>query len=210
MTRHMTQDAVALAEQAAEHAIRLGHPYFGGEHLLLALAGADQPAGAVLREHGVTTGRTEAEIIRLSGAGLLGDLDRDALATVGVDIDAVRATTEASFGQEALTRAARAVHRKPPWFDPRPVSFAERDGVFLPHGPGAGQALTSAVRRARVRHAAQPAGVEDLALGILAISEGLVPPILSALGVSGTALSTAIQGRYHPAGATSPPVPGSG
>jgi hypothetical protein len=35
------------------------------------------------------------------------------LAAVGVDIDAVRATTEASFDQEALTRAARAVHRKP-------------------------------------------------------------------------------------------------
>jgi hypothetical protein len=29
------------------------------------------------------------------------------LATVGVDVDAVRATVEASFGHEALTRAAR-------------------------------------------------------------------------------------------------------
>jgi hypothetical protein len=64
---------------------------------------------------------------------------------------------------------------EPRRFDPRPVSFAERDGVFPPHGLGTGQALTSAVRQARVRHAAQAAGVEDLALGILAISEGLVP-----------------------------------
>ena len=72
-----------------------------------------QPAGAVPREHGVTPGRVEAEIVRLSGGGLFGDLDRGALAAVGVDIDAVRATTEASFGQEALTRAARAVHPKP-------------------------------------------------------------------------------------------------
>jgi len=199
MTRHMTEDATVLAEQAGDHAIRLGHPYLGGEHLLLALAGTGPPAGAVLREHGVTPGRAEAEIVRLSGGGLFGDLDRDALAAVGVDVDAVRATTEASFGQEALTRAARAVHRKPPWFDPRPVSFAGRNGVFLPHGPGTGQALTSAVRRAQARHAAQPADVEDLALGILAISEGLVPPILSALGTSGTALSTAILDRYHPA-----------
>jgi hypothetical protein len=164
MTRHLTEDANAIAEQACEHAIRLGHLYFGGEHLLLAMAGVGQPTGAVLREHGVTPGRVEAEVVRLSGGGLFGDVDRDALATVGVDIDAVRATTEASFGQEALTRAARAVHRKPPWFDLRPISFAERDGVFLPHGPGAGQALISAVRQARARHAAQPAGVEDLAL----------------------------------------------
>ncbi|MGH3122164.1 MAG: Clp protease N-terminal domain-containing protein, partial [Streptosporangiaceae bacterium] len=195
MTRHLTEDANAIAKQACEHAIRLGHPYLGGEHFLLALAAAGQPAGAVLREQGVTPGRVEAEIVRLSGGGLFGDLDRGALATVGVDVDAVRATTEASFGREALTRAGRAAHRKPPRFDLRPRSGAWPDGVFLPHGPGAGQALTSATRQARARYATQPAGVEDLALGTLAISEGLVPPILSALGVSGPALSTAILGR---------------
>jgi hypothetical protein len=199
MTGNMTPDVNAIAEQAYEHAIRLGHPYLGGEHLLLALTAAGLPAGAVLREHGVTPGRVEREIVQLAGGGLFGDLDRDALATVGVDVEAVRTATEASFGQQALTRAAWAAHPKPPWFHLRPRSFAGRDGVSLPLGPGAGQALVGARRRARARHATQPAGVEDLALGILAVSEGLVPPILSALGVSGTALSTAILDRYHPA-----------
>jgi ATP-dependent Clp protease ATP-binding subunit ClpA len=191
MTRNFTEGADSIVVQAYEYAIRLGHPYLGGEHLLLALA-VSQPAGAVLREHDVTPGRVEAEIVRLSGGGLFGDLDRDALAAVGIDIDAVRATTEASFGQEALTRAARAVHRKPRWFNPRPAAFSGRDGAFLPLGPGAGQALQRARREARTRPAARPAGVEDLALGILAVSEGLVPPILSALGASGLALSAAI------------------
>jgi hypothetical protein len=200
----MTADANAIAMRAYENAIRLGHPYLGGEHFLLALAAAGQPAGAVLREHGATPGRVEAEMVRLAGGGLFGDLDRGALATVGVDVDAVRATVEASFGHEALTRAARAARRKPAWFDPRPRSGAGRDGVFLPHGPGAGQALLGALREAQARHVAQaagvePAGVEDLALGILAVSEGLVPPILSALGVSGPSLSAAILDRYHPA-----------
>ena len=198
MTRTFTEDANAIVVQAYEHAIRLEHPYLGGEHLLLALAGAGQPAGAVPREHGVTPGRVEAEIVRLSGGGLFGDLDRGALAAVGVDIDAVRATTEASFGQEALTRAARAVHRKPRWFNPRPAAFAGH-GAYLPLGPGAGQALQGARREAQARGAAAPFGVEDLALGILAVSEGLVPPILSALGVSRPALSSAILDRYHPA-----------
>lgn len=41
-------------------------------------------------------------------------LDRGALAAVGVDVDAVRTATEATFGREALTSAARAAHRKPP------------------------------------------------------------------------------------------------
>jgi hypothetical protein len=199
LTRNFTEDANAIAVQAYEQAIRLWHPYLGGEHLLLTLASAREPAGAVLREHGVTPERVEAEIVRLSGAGLFGDLDRDALATVGVDIDAVRATTEAAFGQEALTRAARAVHRKPRWFDPRPAAFVGRAGAFLPLGPGAGQALQSARRAAQARGAAQPAGVEDLARGILAVSEGLVPPVLAGLSASGPALSTAILDRYHPA-----------
>jgi ATP-dependent Clp protease ATP-binding subunit ClpA len=200
MTRNFTEDANAIVVQAYQDATRLGHPRLGGEHFLLALAAASQPAGAVLREHGVTPERVEAEIVRLSGGGLFGDLDRDALATVGVDIDAVRATTEASFGQEALTRAARAAHPKPRWFNPRPAAFNGRDGAFLPLGPGAGQALQRARREAQARHATQPSGVEDLALGILAISEGLVPPVLSGLGLSGPALSTAILDRYRPAG----------
>jgi hypothetical protein len=199
MTRNSIEDADAIVVQAYEHATRLGHPYLGSEHLLLALASAGQPAGAVLREHGVTPGRVEAEIVRLSGGGLFGDLDRGALAAVGVDIDAVRATTEASFGQEALTRAARAVHRKPRWFGPRPAAFAGRDGAFLPLGPGAGQALQGARREARARGATQPSVVEDLALGILAVSDGLVPPVLSALGASGPTLSTAVLDRSHPA-----------
>jgi hypothetical protein len=194
MTRNFAEDANAIVVQAYEHAIRLGHPYLGGEHLLLALA-ASQPLGGVLREHGVTPERVEAEIVRLSGGGLFGDLDREALATVGVDIDAVRAATEASFGQKALARAARAVHRKPRWFDPRPVAFVGRDGAFLPLGLGAGQALQGARREAQ----AQPAVVGDLALGILAVSEGPVPPILSALGTSGPDLSTAILDSYRSA-----------
>lgn len=198
MTRNFTEGANAIVVQAYEHATRLGHPCLGGEHLLLALA-ASQPAGGVLREHGVTPERVEAEIVRLSGSGLFSDLDRDALATVGVDIDAVRATTEASFGQEALTRAARAVYRKPRWFDPRRVAFVGRDGAFLPLGPGAGQALARARREAQARHPAQPAGAGDLARGILAVSEGLVPPVLSALGASGPALSAAILEYYRAA-----------
>jgi hypothetical protein len=199
MTRNFTEDANAIMVQAYEHAIRLGHPRLGGEHLLLALAGASQPAGTVLREQGATPERVDAEIVRLSGGGLFGDLDRDALAVVGVDIDAVRATTEASFGQEALSRAARAVYRQPRWFDPRRAAFVGRDGALLPLGPGAGQALQGARREAQARHAAEPAGVADLALGILAVSEGLVPPVLSGLGTSGPALSTAILDRYRQA-----------
>ena len=61
MTRTFTEDANAIVVQAYEHAIRLGHPYLGGEHLLLALAAAGQPA------------RGRARARRLARAGRGGD-----------------------------------------------------------------------------------------------------------------------------------------
>jgi ATP-dependent Clp protease ATP-binding subunit ClpA len=196
MAGHMTPDACAVAIGAYEHAIRLGHRYLGGEHFLLALASAGQPAGAVLRDHGVTPERVEGEIVGLAGGGLFGGLDRDALAAIGIDVDAVRTRIEASFRPGALIQAGQAAPRRPrlPRLNPRRVSGAERDGVFLPHGPGGGQSLGNALREAQTRHGAQ-IGVEHLALGLLAVDEGLVPPILSALGVSAPALRAAILDR---------------
>jgi ATP-dependent Clp protease ATP-binding subunit ClpA len=198
MAAYMTPDARAVAICAYEHAIRLGHRYLGGEHFLLALASADQPAGAVLRDHGVTPERVGEEIVRLGGGGLFGDLDRDALAAIGIDVGAVHARIEASFGPGALIRAGQPAGRGPRLarLNPRRVSGAERDGVFLPHGPGAGQSLGNALREAQARHATQ-IGVEHLALGLLAVDEGLVPPIVSALGGSAPALRAAILDRYR-------------
>jgi ATP-dependent Clp protease ATP-binding subunit ClpA len=197
MADYMTPDARAVAIYAYEHAIRLGYRYLGGEHFLLALASADQPAGAVLRDHGVTPQHVDAEIVRLAGGGLLGGLDRDALAAIGIDADAVRTRIEASFGPGALVQADHRGSRLAR-LNPRRVSGAERGGVFLPHGPGVGQSLRNALREAKARHGTQ-IGVEHLALGLLAVSEGLVPCILSALGVSAPALRAAILGRYRQA-----------
>jgi ATP-dependent Clp protease ATP-binding subunit ClpA len=201
MAGHLTPDARAVAICAYEHAIRLGHHYLGGEHFLLALASADQPAGAVLRGHGVTPERVEKEIVRLAGDALFGGLDRDALAAIEIDVGAVRARAEASFGPGALIHAGQAAPRGPRLarLNPRRVSGAVRDGVFLPHGPGAGQGLRNALRETQARRGTQ-IGTEHLALGLLDVDEGLVPPILSALGVSPPALRAAILGRYRQAG----------
>jgi ATP-dependent Clp protease ATP-binding subunit ClpA len=117
MFERFTDEARALVALAVEHAIRLGHRYVGGEHILLAAVTVGQPASAVLRAHGVTPELVEEEIVRRvglgAGAGLFGGLDKDALATIGIDLDAVRARIEASFGPQALARAAQAAHRDP-------------------------------------------------------------------------------------------------
>jgi hypothetical protein len=115
MYERFTPDARSVVVGATEHARRLGHRYVGGEHLLLAVVGTGQPAGTVLSAHGVTPERVEEEIIRRvgtgAGAGLFAGVDAEALAAIGIDLDAVRARIEASFGPQALTQAARALDR---------------------------------------------------------------------------------------------------
>jgi ATP-dependent Clp protease ATP-binding subunit ClpA len=117
MFERFTDEARAVVALASEHARRLGHRYIGGEHLLLAAVTAGQPASEVLCAHGVTPELVEEEIVRRvglgAGAGLFGSLDKDALATIGIDLDAVRARIESSFGPQALARAAQAAHRDP-------------------------------------------------------------------------------------------------
>lgn len=114
MFERFTPDARTVVVHASEHARRLGHRYIGAEHILLAAVSTSQPASEVMRAHGVTPELVEEEIVRrvglCAGAGLFGGLDRDALATIGIDLDAVRARIEASFGPQALSNAAQAAH----------------------------------------------------------------------------------------------------
>jgi hypothetical protein len=117
MFERLTPGARLAVVHAQQHARRLGHRYLGPEHLLLGLAGSGEPAGAVLREYGITPELAEEEIVRRAGlgagAGLFGDLDQGALSVIGIDLDAVRARIEASFGTAALARASQAVHQRP-------------------------------------------------------------------------------------------------
>jgi Clp amino terminal domain, pathogenicity island component len=158
MFERFTQDARTVVVQAQHHARRLGHRYIGCEHLLLAVASTGQPASDVLREHGVTPEHVEEIIVSRvglgAGAGLFADLDRDALASIGIDLDAVRARIEASFGPEALAQAARAGHRRS-----RPSRLSPRRAV----PPG----LVARWRRRRARRAlpAAPAGTVPAAPG---------------------------------------------
>ncbi len=147
MFERFDPDARTVIAQAAEHARRLGHRHIGGEHLLLAVVSAGAPASAVMRAQGVTPELVEEEIVRRAGLGtggsLFAGLDRDALATIGIDLDAVRARIEASFGPQALSSAAQAAHqgraRRPGLRPPRPVRAwrrRRRARRVLAHAPG--------------------------------------------------------------------------
>ena len=220
MFESFTAGARAVVVQAQEHARRLGHGYIGCEHLLLAAASAGEPAAAALREHGVTPERVEAEIVRLIGlgqaAGLFSALDRDALASIGIDIDAVRAQIEAAFGPGALTRAApgpcrgnRPAAKNPlarlrrsrgAGCGPDAVAGARPAGRtgHIPFTPRAKKSLEHSLHEAKARHDGY-IGVEHLTLALVGMDAGAVPPILSALGTTPAALRAAILDRYRQA-----------
>lgn len=202
MAADLTGDATAVVVRAAEQARRLGHRFIGSEHLLYGLACADGEAGEVLREWGVTPERVEAEFLRLIGepsapsGSLFDTLDRDALTTIGIDLDAVRERIEAAFGPGALAQDAPAPRR---W----PRSRAGWDsGPATGHMPltrRAKKCLDGAVRETRA-HPGAPLSAEHIALTLLAIDDGVPHRILSAIGATAPRLGAEIRDRRRRAG----------
>ena len=223
MFERFTDDARAVVVQAQEHARRLGHRYIGCEHLLLAVASAGEPASAVLREHGVTPEAVNTQIVRFAGrgpsAGLFAAADHNALAAIGIDLDAVRARIEEVFGPGAFTRATPGAcrSRRPAWRKRSPARLLRRrrrcrtgrtaavpqaasahPAGHIPFTPRAKKSLQHSLREATARHD-NYIGVEHLTLALLAMTDGAVPPILSALGAPPATLRAAILDRYRQA-----------
>ena len=218
MFERLSSGARNTVGQAQEHARRLGHRYIGCEHLLLAAAATGEPASAALREHGVTAQAVETQIVRLVGLGEADDLfsaaDREALASIGIDLDAVRGRIEAAFGPGAFTRAgpgtcrkaqpavrknplARRRHSRRAGRDQRATPGRDTTG-HIPFTPRAKKCLEHSLPEATARHD-NYIGLEHLTLALVAMNGGAVPPILSALGASPATVRAAIVDRYRQA-----------
>ncbi len=145
-----TEEASIVPHLAREEAERRHQYYLGPEHLLLGLlvgdehsmvrgllthgveleVGDDNLAARVLRAHGLNSATVWAGIDRLVAEGVLpGPQPRDGelLATLGVDLDAVMARLDESFGREAYYDAAQDVRLRP--------------AQPFPRAPGAGTPL---------------------------------------------------------------------
>ena len=221
MFERFTDGARQVVVQAQSQARQLGHGFIGCEHLLLALLAADEPAAAVLREHELTPERARAEVIRLVGPGravsLLGGLDREALASIGIDLDVVRSRIEATFGPDALAPAVPGVRQAPAARSPVPAAQARAqrassapasgnrrlEAADAPRGhiPFTGRAKKALERSLREAQGAGDnyIGIQHVALALLSMDDGMVPLILSALGVSPAPLRAAILDRYRKA-----------
>jgi hypothetical protein len=110
-----SQQADRVLDLAREEADRFGHRYLGSEHLLLGvLRDGGSGASRVLEAHGVDLPGARAQLRRLVDRGLVPGprpSDAELLGTLGIDLEAIRRSTEQSFGRTAVGWADREATR---------------------------------------------------------------------------------------------------
>jgi Clp amino terminal domain, pathogenicity island component len=110
-----SEQARRILDLAREEADGFGHRYLGPEHLVLGvLRDGGSGASRVLEAFGVTLGSARAELRRLADRGVVPGprpSDAELLGSLGIDLDAIRRTTEQSFGGKALGWAIREATR---------------------------------------------------------------------------------------------------
>ena len=194
MFERFTGEARATVVVAQDSARFLGDRRIGTEHVLLGLVqGANSVASRVLGGVGVTRERVLADIERIEHARQepqrdLSEKDAAALRTIGIDLDAVRAAVEESFGPGALEGGS--AHRdgsQGPWWRRRHNQESQTRNTGSPRGhipfsPRAKKVLELSLREAMaLKHGY--IGTEHLLLGLIREGQGLAARILTEEGV---------------------------
>jgi ATP-dependent Clp protease ATP-binding subunit ClpA len=163
MFERFTDEARQVVVGAQSEARHLHSGRIGTEHLLLALMAQPTASAAVLARHGLDRASVTETVIGYVGKG---DLDAEALTSLGIDLDAVRSSVEAAFGPGALDRPR----------DPR-----EPTG-HIPFTPRAKKVIELSLREAL---AMKSKSIADghIALGLLREGEGLAMKVLADRGV---------------------------
>ena len=184
MSERFSPDGRQVVRDASAQAARLGHNFIGCEHLLLSMSASETPVGELLRRARAAAGGDRARGLAVARAHQV-PIDKDALAAIGIDLEAVTARVEEAFGPCALDcppkRARRRVRRQKALVFPA--------GMVTPFTPNAKKCLEGALRQAvstRDGHIA----LAHIAVSLLSTRGGMVPRVLSELGVpAGTVVS---------------------
>jgi ATP-dependent Clp protease ATP-binding subunit ClpA len=183
----MARETVVVAQDSARF---LGHRRIGTEHVLLGLlSGSDHVAGRVLGRAGVTRDRVLADIERIEQARQepdreLVEKDTAALRTIGIDLDAVRAAVEESFGPGALDGSAHEAGHQGPWWRRRhrPAQQTGAPRGHIPFTPQAKKVLELSLREAlALKH--DYIGTEHILLGLIREGQGMATQIIREEGV---------------------------
>jgi len=180
MFERFTSAARQLVLVAQEQRAQLQHPWVGTEHLLLALVLDEGPGGDALRRHGLAADQVALTISSLIGDGVRGEDDR-LLGSLGIDMEAVRRSTERSFGPGALdrVRCSRLQPSRRRWLQRRSRT-ATSSSRF---NPRCKRVLELSLREA-LRLKNNYIGPEHVGLGILREGSGLACLVLAECGVS--------------------------
>ena len=104
-----------VLDLSREEADLLGHRYLGPEHLVLGvLRDGGSGASRALEAHGVDLPGARAQLCRLVDQGLVPGprpSDAELLGSLGIDLEAIRRSTEQTFGRTAVGRAIREATR---------------------------------------------------------------------------------------------------
>lgn len=115
MFERFHEDARQAVVLARREAALMGQRNIGCSHLLLGIMSEpDGPGALALSAAGLDVAGLRARIAAAARPPAE-PLDADALASLGIDLDAVRRATEATFGQGALDRAAAPRRESPPF-----------------------------------------------------------------------------------------------
>jgi ATP-dependent Clp protease ATP-binding subunit ClpA len=119
------EQAHLVLDLSRDEAERCGHRYLGPEHVLLGVLAEGQSAAAqVLRAHGLDLAAARAEVRHLAERGVVPaprPSDAELLGMLGIDLGAVRRTTEQAFGLQAVGEATWRVTRRRGWWGGRVV-----------------------------------------------------------------------------------------
>lgn len=172
MFERFTSTARAAVVSAQDHARSFHHCEIGAQDVLLGTLTNDQSCAArALRRLGVDRAMIAAQVESGGQSDPPGPTDAEALSSIGIDLDEVRRSAEATFGVGALSRPRRQ----------RRGLFGHRGaGGHLPFSTEARSTLTLALRAALARGDNYIA-TEHLLLGLMATEQGSVLRLLRAI-----------------------------
>jgi ATP-dependent Clp protease ATP-binding subunit ClpA len=179
MFERFTDDAREAVTAAQTEAGILRHGWIGTEHVLLGVLATDGGGARLLAGFGVDAAGVRDDVVRMVGRGE-DDIDPAALATLGIDLEAVRERVERAFGPGALSRRGRC----------------RRGGVstHVPFCRRAKKALELTLREA-TSLGERELRAEHLVLGLLREGDGVAARVLTERGVTLSAAREKVAGR---------------
>lgn len=201
MFERFTADARAADVGAQAHARRLAQRPVGTAHLLRAMVDIEGPTSTALAATGITAATLDVDLAADDVDA--GAADRCALASIGIDLDAVLAAIGPDLAAApppigrfgvGLRRRLRRAWSRPDRRSPRPAPWAS--GSHIPFSPRAKRCLELALREA-LRLGSRRITTEHVLLGILREGQGQACRILTHRGASITALRRDLEGQLR-------------